>query len=83
MVYVLGLLPRTVHLDSHNALHTRKTAIIIICTGRTGPDSVENGWAVSTGQEWAGPGQAAQDRSGQGREVPGSAGHGRTDRAGP
>ena len=80
LVYVLGLLPRTVHLDSHNALHTRQTAIIIICTGRTGPDIVGKGWAMGTGQGRArlcktGPGrvrkcQAVPDMAEQDRAVP-------------
>ena len=42
-------------------------------TDRTGPDSVGQGWAPGTGQGWAGPGQAAQDSSGQGRNVTGRA----------
>ena len=36
-------------LSSQNALHTRKAAIIIICTDRAGPDSVRQGWELGTG----------------------------------
>ena len=42
--------------------------------GQTVPDSTRQGWALG----WAGPGRAAQDRSGQGREVSSSAGQRQT-----
>ena len=73
LVYVLGLLPRTVHLDSHNALHTRKTAmsaIIIICTGQTGPDSVGKGGAMGTGQGRARLRKTGRSRVGKCQAVP-------------
>ena len=87
MVYVLGLLPRTVHLGFQKCIARKKNDnYIIICADRAGPDSVGQGWVLGSGH-WAlqgceRPGKAAQNRSGQFRKVPDSVGRGQIRRGG-